>query len=219
MSDDEKLYRKLLAESKRTIEQQGEQLTMLNKYIEQLKIYNQDLDDKRKTLLLQNKGVSGQLGHVKESLKQEKKNVESLITKLDLKDNEEQSLLKKIAELEEEIHGLQWKLKNVIEEKDVLSTKLKEKDEVISSNKEKILQLEQDFSLLSKSLEERTDDVKLLKLQLTEVHRSRALMEGQVENMQNVREELTKAQRQLQEKNLLTKGMEAEMQKPKNLHR
>lgn len=219
LSDDVKFYQKSVAESKRTTEQQSEQVAMLNKYTEQLKSWNQDLDDKRNKLLLQNKDLSGQLRHVNESLKQEKKNVESLIAKLGFKDNDEQSLLKKIADLEEEIHGLQRKLKNVIEEKDVLSNKLIQKDEVISSNKEKILQLDQDFTLLSKSFEEKSDDVKLLELKLSEMNRSCVLLESQVENMHSLREELARAQRQLQEKSFLVKGMEAEMQKPVNLHR
>ncbi|KAG8183634.1 hypothetical protein JTE90_005622 [Oedothorax gibbosus] len=219
LADDKEFYRKSVADSKGIIEQQSDKLKMLDKYVEQLKSYNLASEDKQKKLQIQNQNTSKQLGLANESFKQEKKQTEYLTAKLIFKDNDMQSLRKQIAVLEKNIHDHQRKLKNVTDEKDAIGNKLREKDELISAKSEKVSKLEQDSASMKKDLEDKESEVKLLKIQLSEVQHRRELLESQVESLQNVKEDLLKAKSEIQKKDLLAKGLETEMQRPRNMHR
>ncbi|XP_035224618.1 cilia- and flagella-associated protein 58-like [Stegodyphus dumicola] len=219
LAEDERHFRKVSLDAKAEIEQLNDQLTILSKHIQQLKDYNQDIDEHRKKLEVQNKNIIDQLGVAKETLRREVKKREEVEVKLGRKDDLEQKHLRTIADLEHEVRILKQKVKNITEEKDVLNSKLIQRDTEIVSYKEKIRLLEQDLARLDRTLTERVDDIKLLKLQLSQTNRVKCLMTEKVEHLDVTRQELTEAQKLLQREKVKSKAIEDEARRPVNFHR
>ncbi|XP_054720756.1 cilia- and flagella-associated protein 58-like [Uloborus diversus] len=219
LSEEVRFFKKALNESKHQVEHLTDNQAVLANHIQQLKNYNEVLDENGKKLEHRNKNLVEQLGFCKEQHRQEVKLVEEQQDKLKRVQDDEQQLLKKLSDMDYEVNTLQRKVKNLSEEKDVLNSKLINKDKKITQCNDELHMMQQNSAAIDRKLNERVEEIKLLKTEVSRLNKANALRTKQLEIFQATREELAALGNKLFQEQLKNKAMEEEIQKTKNLHR
>ncbi|KAM8924702.1 cilia- and flagella-associated protein 58 [Pelodytes ibericus] len=216
---DRNLYSKNLIEAQDEITEMRRKLKIMNHQVDQLK---EEITSKESAL------VKVHLDHQrtekeKEALKAELQKMmqQSAETKqfIENQEAEERKLLKIISEADADRLRQRKDLDQVISERDILGTQLVRRNDELALLYEKI-KIQQ--SILNKGesqYKQRVEDIRLLKLEIKKLRREKGVLTKTVTNVEDLRREVYRMQRELLKERTRCRALEEELEKPMNVHR
>ncbi|XP_053306830.1 cilia- and flagella-associated protein 58 [Spea bombifrons] len=216
---DRNLYSKNLIEAQDEITEMKRKLKIMNHQVDQLK---EEITSKEAALVKVHLDYQ-RVEKEKESLKAElqKMTQQSIETKqfIENQEAEERKLLKIISEADAERLRQKKELDQVISERDILGTQLVRRNDELALLYEKI-KIQQ--SVLNKGeaqYTERLEDIRVLKLEIKKLRRQKGILNKNLANVEDLRRELYRTQRELLKERTRCRALEEELEKPLNVHR
>ncbi|NWX43672.1 CFA58 protein, partial [Steatornis caripensis] len=213
------LYSKNLIEAKDEITEMKKRLKNAMRQMDQLK---DDIAD-RDSALMKAHVERQQTEKEKESLKAEllEMQKQALETKryVESQEEEEKRLLKIIAEADAEWLKQKRAFDQVINERDILASQLVRRNDEVALLYEKI-KIQQ--SILNKGetqYRQRMEDIRLLRLEIKKLRRKKGILGKTVSNLEDLRQEVHRMQKELLREQTRCKLLEAELENPLNVHR
>ncbi|KAI9362026.1 coiled-coil domain-containing protein [Zopfochytrium polystomum] len=216
---DRNLYSKNLLESHDEITEMRRKLKIMGHQIEQLKeeisvkdgeLAKQHFEHQK--LEKEKEGLSAQIGKLQQQHADALKTVQNHLA-------EEGKLHRIIAEGDAERSKQRKAYDNVIQERDILGTQLIRRNDEIALLYEKIrIQM----STLNKGeiqYRERQEDIRVLKLEIKRVRREKAILQSETQNLEGLRGEIYRLQREILKERTRVKVLEEELENPMNVHR
>ncbi len=124
-----------------------------------------------------------------------------------------------VAEAEAEQARLRKELETVISERDILSTQLVRRNDELALVYEKIRIQQSTLNKGELQYQSRLDDIRLLKAELKRLAREKTVLSKTVSNVDEVKVDLHRAQRDLLREKLRARALEEELETPMNIHR
>ncbi|XP_063291113.1 cilia- and flagella-associated protein 58 [Pelobates fuscus] len=216
---DRNLYSKNLIEAQDEITEMKRKLKIMNHQVDQLK---EEISSKEASL------VKVQLDHQrlekeKEALKAELQRMvqQSIEAKqfIENQEAEERKLLKIIAEADADRIRQKKELDQVISERDILGTQLVRRNDELALLYEKIKIHESILNKGESQYKQRVEDIRLLKLEIKKLRREKGILTKTVTNVDDLRREVYRMQRELLKERTRCRALEEELEKPMNVHR
>ncbi|KAJ3332380.1 hypothetical protein HDU76_000416 [Blyttiomyces sp. JEL0837] len=216
---DRNLYSKNLIESQDEITEMKRKIKIMSHQIEQLKeeISNKEQDlakehFEHQKLDKEKEGLSSQIGKLQIQY-------EEAIQTIQNRQAEENKLRRIISEADTERIKLKKDYDGVVQERDILGTQLIRRNDELSLLYEKIrIQM----STLNKGeiqYRERVEDIRVLKLEIKKLRRERAILQNETQNVDGLRNEIFRLQREVLKERTRVKVLEEELENPMNIHR
>jgi chromosome segregation ATPase len=216
---DRNVYSKNLLESQDEIMEMKRKLKIMTHQVEQLK----EEISSRESVLVKEHFEHAKLDKEKEALllqiaKLQQQHEESY----DMIQNqkcEEEKLRHTIAEADHERIRQKKEYESVVQERDILGTQLIRRNDELSLLYEKI---KIQMSTLNKGeiqYRERLEDIRVLRLEIKKLRREKAMLQTESQNVDSLRNEIFKLQRDILRERTRVKVLEEELESPMNIHR
>ncbi|EGD80250.1 hypothetical protein PTSG_10926 [Salpingoeca rosetta] len=216
---DRNMYSKNLIEAQDEIAEMKRKLKIMNHQIDQLK---EEISTKEAHLQKEH--------HMYETLDTQKNKLKAELDRLKIvnathlksiaeKTSEKEALEKLIKDAEEQYKRLQDENQRVMKMRDSFAIQLTRRNAELELLYQK-LQIQ--ASTLEKGevqYRQREEDIRLLKVEIKRLKRERSLLSKNVSNIEELRRELFKVQRELLKEKTRCKALEEEVQTPMNVHR
>ncbi|KAJ3109632.1 hypothetical protein HDU97_003106 [Phlyctochytrium planicorne] len=216
---DRNLYSKNLIESQDEITEMKRKLKIMSHQIEQLK---EEISNKETSLAKEH------FEHAK--LEKEKESLSSQIAKLQQmyeegqqqiqnQQAEENKLRHIISEADAERVRQKKEYDSLVQERDILGTQLIRRNDELSLLYEKIKIQTSTLNKGEIQYRERLEDIRVLKLEIKKLRREKAILQTETQNVEGLRNEIFKLQREILRERTRVKVLEEELESPMNIHR
>ncbi|KAJ3110221.1 hypothetical protein HDU96_006786 [Phlyctochytrium bullatum] len=216
---DRNLYSKNLIESQDEITEMKRKLKIMSHQIEQLK---EEIANKESSLAKEH------FEHAK--LEKEKESLSSQIAKLQQQYEEAQQQIQNqlaeenklrhiISEADAERVRQKKDYDTIVQERDILGTQLIRRNDELSLLYEKIKIQTSTLNKGEIQYRERLEDVRVLKLEIKKLRREKAILQTETQNVEGLRNEIFKLQREILRERTRVKVLEEELESPMNIHR
>ncbi|CAK9828131.1 Cilia- and flagella-associated protein 58 [Anthophora retusa] len=210
---------KSLTEAHDEIQELKNKLKVLNHQIEQLK---EDIVTKEGQLIKE-EFLRSMVEKEKEGLKVElqssRNDVSELKRDIESMKQEEKSLRQVILKAESDIGRHKKDIDNVMNERDILGTQLVRRNDELSLQYSRIKVLHGTLQRGEVQYNHRLEDIRLLKLEVKKLRTEKTLLEKNIANMSDLRQEVFHLNRDLTRERLKVMALEEEVQTPLNIHR
>uniref|UniRef100_A0A8C5R8N4 Cilia and flagella associated protein 58 n=1 Tax=Leptobrachium leishanense TaxID=445787 RepID=A0A8C5R8N4_9ANUR len=219
LRSDRNLYSKNLIEAQDEITETKRKLNIMNHQVDQLKEAISSKESALAKVQLDYQHLEKEKDGLKADL--QKMVQQSAETKqiIENQESEERKLLKIIAESDADRLRQKKELDKVISERDILGTQLVRRNDELALLYEKI-KIQQ--SILDKGesqYKQRVEDVRFLKLEIKKLRREKGILNKAVTNVEDMRREVYRLQRELLKERTRCRALEEELEKPMNVHR
>jgi chromosome segregation ATPase len=216
---DRNVYSKNLLESQDEIMEMKRKLKIMNHQVEQLK----EEIASRETVL-----VKEHFEHAK--LEKEKEGLLLQIAKLQQQYDESHQMIQNqkceeeklrhiIAEADHERIRQKKEYEVVVQERDILGTQLIRRNDELSLLYEKIKIQTSTLNKGEIQYRERLEDIRVLRLEIKKLRREKAMLQTETQNVDSLRNEIFKLQRDILRERTRVKVLEEELESPMNIHR
>ncbi|KAJ3216581.1 hypothetical protein HDU67_009276 [Dinochytrium kinnereticum] len=216
---DRNLYSKNLIESQDEITEMKRKLKIMSHQIEQLK---EEIANKETSLAKEH------FEHSK--LEKEKESLSSQIAKLQQQHEEalqqiqnqlaeENKLRHIITEADADRIRQKKEYDTLVQERDILGTQLIRRNDELSLLYEKIKIQTSTLNKGEIQYRERLEDIRVLKLEIKKLRREKAILQTETQNVEGLRNEIFKLQREILRERTRVKVLEEELESPMNIHR
>jgi hypothetical protein len=216
---DRNVYSKNLLESQDEIMEMKRKLKIMNHQVEQLK---EEISSRESVL------VKEHFEHAK--LEKEKEALLLQIAKLQQQHDEshhmiqnqkceEEKLRHIIAEADHERIRQKKEYESVVQERDILGTQLIRRNDELSLVYEKIKIQTSTLNKGEIQYRERLEDIRVLRLEIKKLRREKAMLQTETQNVDSLRNEIFKLQRDILRERTRVKVLEEELESPMNIHR
>ncbi|CAK9800095.1 Cilia- and flagella-associated protein 58 [Anthophora quadrimaculata] len=210
---------KSLTEAHDEIQELKNKLKVLNHQIEQLK---EDIVTKEGQLIKEEflrSMVEKEKEGLKVDLQSSRNDVSELKRDIESMKREEKSLRQVILKAESDIGRHKKDIDNVMNERDILGTQLVRRNDELSLQYSRIKVLHGTLQRGEVQYNHRLEDIRLLKLEVKKLRTEKTLLEKNIANMSDLRQEVFHLNRDLTRERLKVMALEEEVQTPLNIHR
>ncbi|CAK9796574.1 Cilia- and flagella-associated protein 58 [Anthophora plagiata] len=210
---------KSLTEAHDEIQELKNKLKVLNHQIEQLK---EDIVTKEGQLIKEEflrSMVEKEKEGLKVDLQSSRNDVSELKRDIESMKQEEKSLRQVILKAESDIGRHKKDIDNVMNERDILGTQLVRRNDELSLQYSRIKVLHGTLQRGEVQYNHRLEDIRLLKLEVKKLRTEKTLLEKNIANMSDLRQEVFHLNRDLTRERLKVMALEEEVQTPLNIHR
>lgn len=212
-------YSKNLVESQDELLEMRRKLKILGHQIEQLK----DEVLSRDTLVTKGKFELSKLEKDKETLSVQvtriHREVEHYKSLVQTQQTEQDKLTKLVSDKEVVVARLETELSTIMQERDSLGVQVLRRDEEIALLYEKVRLQASTLVKGETQYRERLDDIRVLKLEVKNVRREKAALLSETNNVDSLRQEIYRAEKELLREKTRVKALEEELNAPVNVHR
>eukprot|EP01135_Chromosphaera_perkinsii_P000050 Nk52_evm1s24 gene=Nk52_evmTU1s24 len=216
---DRNLYSKNLIESQDEITEMKRKLKIMNHQIDQLK---EEISGKEICLAkecVEHQKVEKEKDSIKSELNRLKQQNDVAQQYIQSQEAEEQKLRHIIQEADAERMRQKKELDQVINERDILGTQLIRRNDELALLYEKIKIQQSTLNKGEMQFRERLEDIRVLKLEIKKLRREKGILTTNVSNIENLRKEVYRLQRELLRERTRCKALEEELENPMNIHR
>ncbi|KAL1494784.1 hypothetical protein ABEB36_010327 [Hypothenemus hampei] len=200
----------------------GELKKKLKIVVHQTEQLKEDISMKEK-LLIKDENIMRKINKEKDNLKLEvTAGLDQIrLLKHDVKQHkeEEKRLHETILEQEKTIRAQVKDMEQLMNERDVLGSQLVRRNDEIALLNEKIKILQSILNKGETQYDQRLQDIKLLKIEIKRLRQEKLLLNKQMNNTIDLRQEIFHLERDLTKARLQCKALEEEVQTPLNIHR
>lgn len=229
LKEQQKLYEDVRSDrnlcSKRVIECQDEltekkrKLKIMNHQIDQLK---EEIQSKESGLVQENTArlsVEKEKDALKVELQKMKVKAAETDACINIQEAEKRKLKKIIMDADVERCRQKKELDQVISERDILGTQLVRRNDELRLLFEKIKIQQSTLENGETQYNQRLEDIRILKLEIRKIQKEKMILSKSVGNVNDLRQEVSEAQKKLLMERTRCKALEKELENPLNIHR
>lgn len=216
---DRNLYSKNLIESQEEIDEMRRRFKIMNHHIDQLK---EEITTKDHSLVKEHfdhHKVEKEKENLRNELTRVQKQIQSSEHIIQNQDAEMQKLAQIIQEADEERQRQQKEYDAVVSERDILGSQLIRRDEELSTLYEKIKIQKSTLAKGAAQFNERLKTIQEIMNRISELRKELELSKTQVANVDDLRGEVFRLQRELLRERIKIKSLTEELGRPLNVHR
>ncbi|KAI8908410.1 coiled-coil domain-containing 147 [Gorgonomyces haynaldii] len=204
---DRNVYSKNLVESKDEIDEMKRKVKIMDHQVDQLKeeIASKEAEKEKEVLSTQISKLQQQLDEANQLVQNQ--------------EAEENKLRHIILEADAERVRQKKEYDAVIHERDILGTQLIRRNDELSLLYEKIRIQTSTLNKGEIQYRERLEDIRVLRLEIKRLRRERAILQTETQNVESLRNEIFKLQRDVLRERTRVKVLEEELESPMNIHR